>query len=190
MTKPAARDKPAETSVMTSALPEDQPQVSLLQEVDKFVDAAQAADRESELAALVKADSATRESELSALVRAMQARLDQLEGRQNESYGDDDKLFIAKSAGEQWSERKLNRLTKSYEDVQMQATAFFGPFNTPEAIAAYLNAKKGKRAGDYMEWEDVRTVTGREKRKIEANERADREDQGLVPKIPQYFGGR
>lgn len=159
---PAARDKAPETSILDEA-----PQA----EVDQ-----------------PEAQPSDRESELSALVRAMQARLDQLEGRQNESYGDDDKLFIAKSAGEQWSERRLDAASKSYVDVQMQATAFFGPFNTPEAIAAYLNAKKGKRPGDYMEWEDVRTVTGREKRKIEAQERADRENSGIAPKLPKYFG--
>lgn len=165
--QPVAKDKAPETSVLTEA-----PQAEVVESEEILVPAP---DRESELAALVK---------------AMQARLDQLEGRQNESYGDDDKLFIAKGAGEQWSERRLDKASKSYVDVQMQATAFYGPFNTPEAIAAYLNAKKGKRAGDYMEWEDVRTVTGREKRQIEAQERADREDQGLVPKIPQYFGSR
>lgn len=177
MTKaqPVAREKPAETSVMANTAPGESQVVDIADQVDAVAYAEPGPDRESELAALVK---------------AMQARLDQLEGRQNESYADDDKLFIAKSAGEQWSERRLDMASKSYVDVQMQATAFFGPFNTPEAIAAYLNAKKGKRAGDYMEWEDVRTVTGREKRKIEAQERADREDQGPVPKIPQYFGGR
>lgn len=166
MTKPApvAREKAQESSVLDEAPPAEveQPEV-------------QASDRESELAALVK---------------AMQARLDQLEGRQNETYADDDKLFIAKAGGENWSERRLDVATKSYVDIEMRATAFFGPFNTPEAVAAYLNAKKGKRPNDFMEWEDVRTVTGREKRKIEATERTDRENSGVVPRIPQYFQGR
>lgn len=130
------------------------------------------------------------ETDMAALVRALQARLDQLEGRQNEDYGDDDKLFIAKPSGEQWTERRLNVATKSYEDVQMSATAFFGPFASDEAVSAYLSAKRGKKADSYVEWEGTRVVKGREKRTIEARERADREGQGIAPRVPNYFSGR
>ena len=149
--QPAARDKAPETSILAEAQEAEVEQANELPP-GTTSDASPSADRESELAALVKADSATRESELSALVRAMQARLDQLEGRQNESYADDDKLFIAKSAGEQWSERRLDTASKRYVDVQMQATAFFGsslrtklsminrPTPTPMAESAMLKA--------------------------------------------------
>ena len=167
MTKPVAREKEPETSVIEVVAPE-----------------APQAETQPSLEGL-RADEP---NPLEALVKALQARLDTLEGRTNESYADDAALFIAKQHGEQWSERRLDVASKSYVDVQMSATAFFGPFNTPEAVAAYLNAKKGRRPNDYLDWENVRTVTGREKRTIEANERTSRESQGIAPKIPKYFG--
>lgn len=168
---PAAKDKAQETPV-------------IVQEAVEGI----AALIEAEDAAESQVSSESREGELATLVKALQARLDQLEGRQAEDYADDDKLFIAKPSGEQWSERRLDVGTKSYVDVQMQATAFYGPFESDQAVSAYLSAKRGKKSDAFVEWEGVRVVKGREKRTIEAKERADRESQGLVPRIPAYFG--
>lgn len=121
-------------------------------------------------------------------IKKLQTRLDLVEGRQEENYPDDSKLFIAKPNGEQWSERRIDPGSKSYIEVEARATAFYGPFATPEAAAAYLEAKKGRRDDSHITWGNVYTVTGAEKRKIEAEERADRE-RDTLPAKPAYFGG-
>ena len=164
MNKPTAREKVAETSVMAET------------------EATQAeAEAQAEPSAL---------EQLMATMKAMQDKIDRLEGRQTEAYPDDESLFIAKPSGEQWSDRVLDVASKSYVEVQMSATAFFGPFESNAAVAAYIGSKKGKRPNDSYEWDGVRTVTGREKRTIEAQERSDRERQGGGTRIPNYFGGR
>ena len=166
MSKPAAREKAQETSVFEEAQPVLEPE---------------AAPAEGEPSAL---------EALMATMKAMQEKIDRLEGRQSEAYPDDDMLFIAKPSGEQWSDRVLDLATKSYVEVQMSATAFYGPFASNEAVAAYIGAKQGKRPNDGYEWDGVRTVTGREKRSIEAQERAERDRQGTGPRLPSYFGAR
>lgn len=123
---------------------------------------------------------------LETLVAKLQARLDQLEGRQIENYPDDDKLFIAKPNGDKWSERRIDPGSKQYVDMEMNATAFYGPFLTEEAVSAYLDAKRSRREDSYITWQSVRTVTGREKRQIQANERAEREGDTL-PAEKAYF---
>lgn len=130
--------------------------------------------------------SESRESELATLVAALQARLDQLEGRQIENYPDDDKLFIAKHNGEKWSERRIDPQSRQYVEMEMNATAFYGPFTSEEAVAAYLDAKRSRREDSYIAWQGVRTVTGREKRQIQAAERAEREADTL-PAEKAYF---
>lgn len=173
MSKPAARDKSQETAI-------------LMQDAVDAVDAM----IEAEAVQAEPAAEAPALEALMATMKAMQDKIDRLEGRQTETYPDDESLFIAKPSGEQWSDRVLDVATKSYVEVQMSATAFYGPFASNEAISAYIGSKKGKRPNDGYEWDGVRTVTGREKRTIEAQERADRERQGGGTRITNYFGGR
>lgn len=125
------------------------------------------------------------QDDLLQIIRELKSRLDRVEGRQEESFPDDDKLFIAKDRGRVWEDRVIDPATKSYVDVQRVQTAFYGPFLSQEAISAYISAKGKKRDGAYMEWEDIRTVTGREKREIEARERAALD--GSEPRRGGYF---
>lgn len=133
----------------------------------------------------VPAATAASQDDLLQIIRELKSRLDRVEGRQEESFPDDDKLFIAKDRGRVWEDRVIDPVTKSYVDVQRVQTAFYGPFLSQEAISAYISAKGKKREGAYMEWEDIRTVTGREKREIEARERAALD--GSEPRRGGYF---
>ena len=129
---------------------------------------------------------ASLDSNLKSMIEALQARIAQLEGVQSENYPDDDKLFIAKPGGEKWSERRIDPQSKQYVEMEMNATAFYGPFVTEEAVSAYLDAKRSRREDSYVAWQGVKTVTGRERRQIMAKEREEREGDTL-PADRAYF---
>ena len=85
----------------------------------------------------------------------------------------DEKFFIAKPGGHRWEERRV--VDNKTIAVEFIGTAFFGPFDEEEHIESYLTAKRAKREDSYIDWANVSVMTGFEARRLDAEEKAERE---------------
>lgn len=106
---------------------------------------------------------------------AMTAKMAKIEAQSEVDYPDDNKLFISVAGARTWPE--LREQNKQIVEITMVATGFYGPFEADgeEAISAYLTNKRTRSEEGEVRWRNAVTVTGREKRAIEASERAERE---------------
>lgn len=114
-------------------------------------------------------------NKLVADLEAMSAKMAKIEAQSEADYPDDYKLFIAVAGDRTWPE--LREQNKAIVEVVMTATGFYGPFEQDgeASIAAYLENKRTRNEEGAVRWRNATTVTGREKRAIEASERAERE---------------
>ena len=119
--------------------------------------------------------------ELGEIIASMRTEIESLRESQaglieRESHSRDlteDLLFISKPNGHRWEERRIvDGRTMVLEFV---ATQFIGPFKDQEQVDTYIKAKRSRRADSYIDWANVKVLDGREARRIDAEEKADRE---------------
>ncbi len=121
------------------------------------------------------------QEEMFALMNAMKTELTELRGLtagliDRDSYDVDltDAMFyIAKPNGLHWEERRVR--DKRTIQAEFRATAFYGPFESAELIETYLSEKRKKREDSYIDWEDIRILSGRDARLLDKQEKQDRE---------------
>ena len=87
----------------------------------------------------------------------------------------DELFFIAKPNGHRWEERRV--VDGKTVAVEFSGTAFFGPFEDEEKIESYLEAKRSKRPDSYIDWQGTTIMTGRDARRLDGEEKAERESQ-------------
>lgn len=87
----------------------------------------------------------------------------------------DELLFLARPNGEKWTERFV--VDGKAQAFDFTGTAFYGPFDGVEAVDQYLHAKRLKRPDADITWADVEVLTGREARRLRADERQAKQQQ-------------
>ncbi len=85
----------------------------------------------------------------------------------------DEMYFISKPNGHRWEERRV--VDGKTVAVEFVGTAFYGPFEDEEKIELYLAEKRKKREDSYIDWANVVTMVGRDARRLDADEKAERE---------------
>lgn len=85
----------------------------------------------------------------------------------------DDMFFLCRPEGLKWEEKRIRN--KRTILVDFVSTAFFGPFEDEEKIQMYLDEKRSKREDSYIDWQNINVMTGRDARKLDAQEKHDRD---------------
>lgn len=168
--------------IVPANTPVEKPKFNNIMEAQKHARAEQlakvAADTGPQPAAAVHLPS---QEEMFALMTAMKTELTELRGLtagliDRDSYDVDltDAMFyIAKPNGLHWEERRVR--DKRTLQVEFRATAFYGPFEDEEMIETYLTEKRKKREDSYIDWEDIKIMSGRDARLLDKQEKETRE---------------
>ncbi len=175
-TQPA--DVPAQPSLAVAA--QESPKFSNIMEAQKYA-REQASTVQTGPAPVSDVVALPSQEEMFALMNAMKTELTELRGLtagliDRDSYDVDltDAMFyIAKPNGLHWEERRVR--DKRTIQAEFRATAFYGPFESAELIETYLVEKRKKREDSYIDWEDIRILSGRDARLLDKQEKADRE---------------
>lgn len=81
----------------------------------------------------------------------------------------DSLLFLARPNGETWTERFV--VDGKAQAFDFNGTSFYGPFDNQAQVDEYLKAKRLKRPDAHITWADVEQMTGREARRLRADEK-------------------
>ena len=123
------------------------------------------------------------ERDLLKLISDMRIELDALKDEQAtlidrdryESDLTDGMYFLCRPNGLKWQEKRIRN--KRTVLVDFLATAFIGPFKDKEVIEMYLSEKRSKREDSYIDWQNLAIRTGLEARRLDAQEKQERNSQ-------------